>query len=143
HLAHRGLLLARTDPDVEKHAGLTYFICDMHAPGVEVRPLRQITGEGGFNEVFLTEVYIPDRDRVGEIGQGWAVSNTTLMNERSGIAGGVGSTSRGASMAEAVAAWRRLAERQPSQAAALRDQLMSIWVEAEVNRLTSMRAGAL
>jgi alkylation response protein AidB-like acyl-CoA dehydrogenase len=143
HLAHRGLLLARTDPDVEKHAGLTYFICDMHAPGVEVRPLRQMTGEGGFNEVFLTQVYIPDRDRVGEIGQGWAVSNTTLMNERSGIASGVGSTPRGASTAEAVAAWRRLAERQPSQAAALRDELMSIWVEAEVNRLTSIRAGAL
>jgi alkylation response protein AidB-like acyl-CoA dehydrogenase len=143
HLAHRGLLLARTDPDVEKHAGLTYFICDMRAPGVEVRPLRQMTGEGGFNEVFLSGVYIPDEDRIGGVGQGWSVSNTTLMNERTGIAGGAGATRRGAAMADAIEAWRRLPDRGSHRAAPLRDELVALWIEAEVNRLTSLRAAAL
>jgi alkylation response protein AidB-like acyl-CoA dehydrogenase len=143
HLAHRGLLLARTDPDVEKHAGLTYFICDMRAAGVEVRPLRQMTGDGGFNEVFLTGVFVPDRDRVGEVGQGWAVSNTTLANERTGIAGGAGASGRGALVADALETWRRLPDRNSKRAGALRDQLMCLWVDAEVNRLTSMRAVAM
>ncbi len=143
HLAHRGLLLARTDPDVEKHAGLTYFICDMHAPGVEVRPLRQMTGQGGFNEVFLTEVPIPDSDRVAEIGQGWAVSNTTLMNERSGIAAGAGHSTRGSSTADAVTVWHDRSDRSSNAALATRGELLDLWVDAEVNRLTSMRAGVL
>jgi alkylation response protein AidB-like acyl-CoA dehydrogenase len=139
HLARRGLLLARTDPDVEKHAGLTYFICDMHAPGVEVRPLRQMTGQGGFNEVFLTEVPIPDSDRVGEIGQGWAVSNTTLMNERSGA----GHSTRGSSTADAVTVWHDRSDRSSNASLAARSELLDLWVDAEVNRLTSMRAGVL
>jgi alkylation response protein AidB-like acyl-CoA dehydrogenase len=143
HLAHRALLLARTDPDVEKHAGLSYFICDMHARGVEVRPLRQMTGDGGFNQVFLTEVYVPDSDRVGGIGQGWAVSTTTLMNERTGIAGGAGASTRGAAMADAVAAWQRRSDKSSNVALAARAELMRLWVDSEVNRLTSMRAGAL
>ena len=143
HLAHRGLLLARTDPDVEKHAGLTYFICDMHASGVEVRPLRQMTGDGGFNQVFLTEVYIPDADRVGGIGQGWAVSNTTLMNERTGIAGGAGVSTRGAAMADAMAAWQRRPDKSSNVALAARAKLVGLWVDSEVNRFTSMRAASL
>src|SRR5262249_58707844 len=79
------ILVARTDPDVPKHRGMTYFVCDMTAPGVEVRPLRQITGEAEFNEVFLTDVRIPDGHRLGEVGAGWAVAQTTLMNERVAI----------------------------------------------------------
>jgi alkylation response protein AidB-like acyl-CoA dehydrogenase len=143
HLAHRGLLLARTDPDTVKHAGLTYFICDMHAAGVEVRPLRQMTGEGGFNEVFLTEVHIPDTDRVGEIGEGWNVSTTTLMNERTGIAGGAGTAARGSAMASTIEAWQRRADRVSNAALAERAELMRLWVDTEVNRLTSMRAAVL
>ncbi len=143
HLAHWGLLLARTDPDVEKHAGLTYFICDMRAAGVEVRPLRQMTGDGGFNEVFLTGAFVPDSDRVGGVGQGWAVSNTTLANERTGIAGGAGGSRPGALLADAIEAWWRLPDRDSNRAKAMRGQLMSLWVDAEVNRLTSLRAAAM
>src|SRR6201993_2705857 len=86
--ARRALLVARTNPDLPKHAGLTYFAVDMTAPGVEVRPLRQITGEAEFNEVFLTDVPIPDTDRIGAVGEGWKVSTATLMNERVAIGGG-------------------------------------------------------
>ena len=78
HIADYCILLARSDPGSERHAGLTYVIVDMHAPGVEVRPLRQITGEAEFNEVFLTDARIPDSDRLGEVGEGWKVAQTTL-----------------------------------------------------------------
>ncbi|HSU05128.1 MAG TPA: acyl-CoA dehydrogenase family protein [Acetobacteraceae bacterium] len=85
HYSEFGILVARSDPTVPKHAGLTFFILDMHAPGVEVRPIRQMSGSSHFNEVFFTDVRIPDDRRVGEVGQGWRVALTTLMNERYGM----------------------------------------------------------
>ena len=85
-----GILVTRHDPTLPKHAGLTYFVVDMHAPGIEVRPITQINGGQGFNEVFFTDVRIPDGNRLGEIGDGWRVAITTLMNERASIGGGGG-----------------------------------------------------
>ncbi|WP_260581952.1 acyl-CoA dehydrogenase family protein [Sphingopyxis sp. PET50] len=84
-----GLLITRTDPTVAKHRGLTMFFLDMHSPGVEVRPIRQMNNEASFNEVFFTDVRIPDTQRLGAPGQGWEVALTTLMNERATLAGQV------------------------------------------------------
>ncbi len=91
HVASVGQLLARTDPDVPKHQGLTMFLLPMDSPGVEVRPLRQMNGQAHFNEVFLNDVRVPDANRVGEPGEGWRAVLTTLMNERHVVAGGTGS----------------------------------------------------
>src|SRR5438270_285752 len=85
-----GEIICRTDPDLPKHKGLTGFIVDMKAPGVEVRPLRQMTGGASFNEVFFTDVRVPDDHRLGDVNQGWTVALTTLMNERASIGGGGG-----------------------------------------------------
>jgi alkylation response protein AidB-like acyl-CoA dehydrogenase len=135
HLARRALLLARTDPDVPKHQGLTYFACDMTAPGVEVRPLRQITGEAEFNEVFLTEVPIPDADRMGAVGEGWKVATGTLMNERVAIGGGA-APREGGMINSAARAWREHPElRTPG----LHDRMLRLWAEAEVARLAGTR----
>ena len=90
HFCDWGILVVRHDPNVKKHAGLTYFVVDMHSPGIEVRPITQINGGQGFNEVFFTDVRIPDANRLSEVGNGWAVALTTLMNERASIGGGGG-----------------------------------------------------
>jgi alkylation response protein AidB-like acyl-CoA dehydrogenase len=140
HVADLGLLLARTDPDVPKHAGITCFAIDMRAPGVEVRPLRQITGEAEYNEVFLDEARVPDHRRIGEVGHGWSVAMATLANER----GFVGAMSRGATMTQLVdrlrTAWATAdpARRDPTR----RQRLVRLWCEAEALRLTSERAEA-
>jgi alkylation response protein AidB-like acyl-CoA dehydrogenase len=139
HLAGRGMLVARTDPDAPKHKGLTYFALDMHAPGVEVRPLRQITGEAEFNEVYLTEVRVPDADRIGDVGEGWRVAMTTLSNERTTIGGGGGGAPpRGSgAIAEAVRIWQE--EPNVHKTAATRDRLAQLWIRAEALRLTNIR----
>jgi alkylation response protein AidB-like acyl-CoA dehydrogenase len=135
HLARWALLLARTDPSVPKHQGLSYFACDMTAPGVEVRPLRQVTGEAEFNEVFLTDVPVPDADRIGAVGEGWKVATTTLMNERVSIGGGV-VPREGGMIGPAAAAWRAHPElRTPG----LHDRLLRLWAAAEVARLAGAR----
>ncbi len=142
HLADRGMLVARTDPDAPKHKGLTYFALDMHAPGVEVRPLRQITGEAEFNEVYLTEVRVPDADRIGDVGEGWRVAMTTLFNERTTIGGGGGRpATRLGRHRRGRAHLAGRAERRPERARQ-RDRLMQLWIEAEALRLTNIRAGA-
>ena len=82
HIADWCILVTRSDPDSERHAGLTYLLVDMHAPGVDVRPLRQITGEAEFNEIFFTDVEVPVENAVGDIGAGWQVAMTTLLHER-------------------------------------------------------------
>ena len=105
HLSRWGMLVARTDPDAPKHKGMTYFVVDMHAPGVEVKPLYQITGEAEFNEVFFTDVRIPDAERLGEVGDGWRVVLTTLMNERVAIGGGIPPRG-GGFIGEAVKIWK-------------------------------------
>jgi alkylation response protein AidB-like acyl-CoA dehydrogenase len=89
HLAEYGLLLTRTDPQVPKHAGLTMFVLNMRAPGVEVRPIKQADGGAEFNEVFFTDVRISDSERLGAVGAGWSVALTTLMNERLSIGSGM------------------------------------------------------
>jgi alkylation response protein AidB-like acyl-CoA dehydrogenase len=137
HMADRGMLVARTDPDVPKHRGLTYFALDMHAAGVEVRPLRQITGEAEFNEVYLTDVRVPDRDRIGAVGDGWRVSMTTLMNERVTIGGAVAARESGP-IGELMHVWRHLPDDRRDRVA--RDAVTRLWVEAEVLRLTNIRA---
>ena len=90
HYSDYGILVTRSDPTVPKHKGLTYFFLSMKSPGVEVKPIKQISGESGFNEVYFTDVRIPDSQRLGEVGQGWTVALTTLMNERAAIGGGGG-----------------------------------------------------
>jgi alkylation response protein AidB-like acyl-CoA dehydrogenase len=137
HMSRFGLLVVRSDPDVPKHAGLTAFIVEMHAPGVDVRPLRQMTGEAEFNEVYFTDARIPDANRLGNPGDGWRVSLTTLMNERVSIGGSVAPRGSGP-MAVAVDLWNKLPEDQKD--AVRRDDLMRLWIEVEVARLTNIRA---
>ena len=90
HFCDYGIIVTRHDPSEAKHKGLTFFFLDMKSPGVEVRPIKQMTGDSGFNEVFFTDVVIPDSQRLGEVGQGWQVALTTLMNERLAVGMGGG-----------------------------------------------------
>jgi alkylation response protein AidB-like acyl-CoA dehydrogenase len=136
HVASYGIVLARTDPEQVKHKGMTMFVIDMHAPGVEVRPLVQATGEAEFNEVYMTDVRIPDGERLGDTGEGWGVSLTTLMNERVSIGGQVSPRGSGV-ISVAVNEWKR---RPAGRDAVARDALVRLWIDAEVNRLTNMRA---
>jgi alkylation response protein AidB-like acyl-CoA dehydrogenase len=139
--AHRskwGLLLARTDPDAPKHRGLTTFIVDMQSPGVEVRGIRQISGDANFNEVFFTDARAPDSLRVGPVGDGWRVATTTLMNERVSIGGTVAPRGSGP-IAQALDTWASASRHEAVE----RDRLARLWVEAEVLRLGNVRAQAL
>ncbi|WP_030431625.1 acyl-CoA dehydrogenase family protein [Allokutzneria albata] len=135
HTARWAILLARTDPDLPKHQGITYFVCDMTAPGVEVRPLRQITGEAEFNEVFLTDVRIPDAHRLGAVNEGWKVARTTLMNERVAI-GGAAIPREGGMIGVVAETWREHPELRTPE---LHARLVKLWARAEALRLTGVR----
>lgn len=139
HLSRFGLLVVRTDAEAVKHAGLTAFVVDMQAPGVEIRPLRQMTGEAEFNEVYFTDVRIPTSEMLGSPGDGWRVSLTTLMNERVSIGGAIPQRGSG-SIGFAIQTWNSLSAHK--QDASTRDDLMKLWSRAEVHRLTNIRANS-
>ena len=132
-----GEIIARTDPDLPKHKGLTGFVVDMRAPGVEIRPLRQMTGGASFNEVFFTEVRVPDSHRLGDVNNGWNVALTTLMNERAAIGagggggGGAGLLTRAIEMARAFGL---------AGDPLVRQQLADLVVHARVAQYTNQRA---
>jgi alkylation response protein AidB-like acyl-CoA dehydrogenase len=136
HLSRWGMLLARTNPDVPKHRGLTYFVVDMHAPGVEVRPLVQLTGDAEFNEVFFHDARIPDSMRVGPEGDGWHVAITTLMNERVALSG-AGSLSGevGGSGID-----RLIDRHRPVADAGLRQRLAAAYIDNQLIRWNNQRA---
>jgi alkylation response protein AidB-like acyl-CoA dehydrogenase len=135
--ARWAILVARTDPNVPKHRGLTFFVCDMQLPGVDIRPLRQADGSAHFNEVFLTDVHLPDDLRLGDIGQGWAISVASLHVEREGT---------GDAFIRPIDAlldlWRARVDRTSPFARALRDDVMRTWVDAKVIELSNLRMRA-
>jgi alkylation response protein AidB-like acyl-CoA dehydrogenase len=137
HLSKWGLLIVRTDPQAVKHAGLTAFVVDMQDPTVEIRPLRQMTGEAEFNEVFFSDTRIPASEMLGKPGDGWRVSLTTLMNERVSIGGTIPQKGSGM-IGELTRAWQHADESQKDPARL--DAVMSLWSRAEVARLTNIRA---
>jgi alkylation response protein AidB-like acyl-CoA dehydrogenase len=143
HLSKWGMLVTRTNPDVPKHQGLSYFLLDMESPGVDVRPLYQITGEAEFNEIFLTDVRIPHDRMLGEEGNGWQVAITTLMNERSALGGGSGHRKAGPT-ATLEKLWNDRDPAHLTQAAeaVLRDRVVQLRIESELLRLTAARAKA-
>jgi alkylation response protein AidB-like acyl-CoA dehydrogenase len=143
HVSRWGMLLARTNPDVPKHEGLSYFILDMHSPGVEVRPLYQITGEAEFNEVYFNDVRVPNRNMLGQEGQGWQVAITTLMNERSALGGGSGQRG-GGPIGVLLGLWqaRKKGRKLTATDAVTRDRITRLYIEGELLRLTGLRARA-
>jgi len=137
HLSKWGLLLARTDPDQPKHRGLSYFVVDMHAPGVEVRPLVQITGDAEFNEVFFDGARIPDSMRLGPVGEGWRVAITTLMNERVALsgAGSIAGDAIGGSPIDGL-----IERHRPVAHPLFRQRLAQAYIDGQVIRLNNQRA---
>ncbi len=143
HVSDWGVCLARTDPDVPKRKGITYFLIDLGAPGVEVRPLRHITGEVDFNEVFLEGVRVPDDQRVGAVGEGWKVAGATLSGERQMVSGsGSGRVDRiGGSGTERVIRTARKRGRWEADPV-LRQRLVSVWIEERIRDWTNQRVRA-
>jgi alkylation response protein AidB-like acyl-CoA dehydrogenase len=132
------ILLARTDPDRPKHTGITYFLLNMHQPGVEVRPLRQITGEAEFNEVFLDEARVPDAHRLGEVNDGWRVSASTLSSERQMVSGDMGRL--GGSSAERLIDLAKHTGRWNDPV--VRDKVMRLWAQEKIRGWTNARVRA-
>jgi alkylation response protein AidB-like acyl-CoA dehydrogenase len=142
HVSRWGMLISRTDPDQPKHKGMSYFLLDMHSPGVDVRPLYQITGEAEFNEVFLNDVRIPNERMLGKEGEGWKVAITTLMNERTALGGGAGRKG-GGPISVLLKLWHeRNGGASAASEAITRDKITQLWIESELLRLTGLRARA-
>jgi alkylation response protein AidB-like acyl-CoA dehydrogenase len=135
HIADFCILIGRSDPASERHAGLTYVIVDMHAPGVEVRPLRQLTGEAEFNEIFFADVEVPRDNLLGEIGGGWQVAMTTLLHER----GTLGFALTGALEAQ-VAKLVALAKERGADDPIIRDRVAQEWIELQALKYTNYRS---
>jgi alkylation response protein AidB-like acyl-CoA dehydrogenase len=140
HLSDIGEIICRTDPDAPKHKGLTGFVVDMRAPGVEIRPLRQMTGGASFNEVFFTEVRVPDSHRLGDVNGGWTVALTTLMNERAAIGGGSMSSGNGNLSTPRLIELVR--HHGKSEDPLVRQQLADIFIHGRVASYTNLRAMA-
>jgi alkylation response protein AidB-like acyl-CoA dehydrogenase len=138
HYSDIGEIICRTDPDLPKHKGLTGFVVDMQAPGVEVRALRQMTGGTSFNEVFFDEVRVPDDHRLGDVNQGWSVALTTLMNERSSIGAGGGGGGMGLANVTRLAGLLR--HFGLGESAVHRDRLMDVYTRFQVAKLNNQRA---
>ena len=137
HYSDWGILVVRTDPTVPKHAGLTYFYLDMKSPGVEIKPIRQISGDSNFNEVYFTDVRIPDSQRMGNVGDGWKVSLTTLMNERASIGSGGGGVKF--QTLKDLAQTVNIGDRPAIEDSAVRAKLASWYVEEAGLKYTSFR----
>ena len=135
HLAKWGLVVTRTDPDQPKHRGMTYFVVDMESEGVDIRPLYQITGEAEFNEVFFDDARVSDDQRIDDVGAGWRVAMTTLMNERVAIGGSTVARNSG-TIGSAMDVWAS----SGSSDVATRRELARLWGEMEALRLTTSRA---
>jgi alkylation response protein AidB-like acyl-CoA dehydrogenase len=138
HFCDWGILVVRSDPHAAKHAGLTYFVVDMHSPGIEIRPITQINGGTGFNEVFFTDVRIPDANRLSEVGNGWAVAITTLMNERSSI--GSGSTGGGVSDLLALAEKLEIDGSPAIEDSGVREQIADFYTRSKGLQYTGLRS---
>ena len=138
HYSDYGVIVVRTDPSVPKHKGLSYFYVDMKAPGVEIKPIKQLTGDSDFNEVYFTDVRVSDSQRLGEIGQGWQVSLTTLMNERAAIGGSFGQMD--VSLAMSVAAEVEIDGRPALEDAAVRARIADWYVQEAGLKYTGYRS---
>ena len=138
HFSDYGVIVVRTDPTVPKHKGLSYFYVDMKAPGVEVKPIKQLTGDSDFNEVYFNDVRVSDQQRLGEIGQGWQVSLTTLMNERAAIGGGFGQMD--VALAMAVAQKVEIDGRPALEDASVRARLANWYVQESGLKYTGYRS---
>ena len=138
HYSDYGVIVVRTDPTVPKHKGLSYFYIDMKAPGVEIKPIKQLTGDSDFNEVYFTDVRVSDRQRLGEVGQGWQVSLTTLMNERAAIGGSFGQMD--VSLAMSVAAEVEIDGRPALEDAAVRTRIADWYVQEAGLKYTGYRS---
>jgi acyl-CoA dehydrogenase len=137
HYSDIGEIICRSDSDLPKHKGLTGFVVDMHAPGVEIRPLRQMTGGASFNEVFFNEVRVPDSFRLGDVNQGWSVALTTLMNERASIGGGSGGGMGLASVTRLAELCRHFGIIDDP---IVRQKMMDVYINFQVSRYTNQRA---